>query len=839
MPRKKILASLIISSFALTACDSDTEVLDVEENKLYTSSRIQFSPADGIVSLPNDLLFSGTTDGTLELPDETAAIAAASGSPITYDDNTYAIGALDGWSTTQPISIGVDLYENRTLDAASITQEGAVRIIPVVLGGAISLSDDDACKAQASLSVCAPAGAELVYGVDFMTAVNDESIVVIPLKPFAENASYMYLTTNLIKDSAGESVNGSVTYQLIKKDYAESPIGDPSNPSDAAAVGLQQLFNHYDTDFITPFGIDASTVTHTGVFTTQSETDVISTLKTIMVAADAGTAAYAAYKPGIPADLIYPTDTATLTAVASAAGTTGFAPFKTTIELPYYLETESISSYWKAVGDSPITILGAYAAASTAGDTAQMGAIATAVSGCPGASLADATSLVGCEIGFDPFNHLTRFNPLVTPVVYDLKPSKTIDVQITLPTTGSAPWPVNIALHGLGMLKETTLATAEAFAAQGIATIAIDMPLHGSRGFDATGDGVYEISATDAAGALELQAAGLITNGADYANGTPLSFININSGLTVRDNFRQAIADLLALRLQIGEFKDSSGVTTLFNPSQVSMYGLSLGAITGASFAAYANDAALVDLNSDGTPETPLDLFYGLKTVSLVAPTGGLASVFNDSPLFGPALMDELVKTVIKTQSIAAGATEAEAIINADNVVAGKDNATAAEYSAAEAYADAEIVPSLLFSVQTQVDPIDPINIAAKLAANTEKLHLIEIVGDGANNLPDQVLPNGNGVTLTGTETLISLLNLGCVDTTGSSKGAVRFSKGHHSSIISPTPAAGATAQEAYDSTVEMQTQVVTFAEGASAAALTGGNILITDQDVISPCPAS
>ena len=130
--------------------------------------------------------------------------------------------------------------------------------------------------------------------------------------------------------------------------------------------------------------------------------------------------------------------------------------------------------------------------------------------------------------------------------------------------------------------------------------------------------------------------------------------------------------------------------------------------------------------------------------------------------------------------------------------------------------------------MQTLVDPIDPMNIAVKLAANTAKLHVIEIVGDGMDNLPDQVLPNGNGVTLTGTETLIKLLDIGCVDTTGSTKGAVSFTKGHHSSLISPVPAAGATPAEALASTTEMQTQVVVFASS--------GTIPVITNSVISTC---
>lgn len=807
MPRKTILASLIISSLALTACDSDTEVLDVKENKLYTSSRIQFDPSNGVVSLPNDLLFSGTTDGTLQLPDELKAIASASaaGTTMTYDDNTYAIGALDGWSTTQPISIGVDLYENRTLDAASIEQAGAVRIIPVMLGGPISLSSDASCKGAPSLSVCGVTGAELTYGVDFITAANDKSIVVVPLKPFAENASYMYLTTNLIKDSEDESINGSVTYQLLKKDYAESPIGDPSDPADASAIGLQKLINHYDSNIITAVGIDASTVTHTGVFTTQSETDVMNILKKAMLGIPG-------YGPGV------------IGSISTDVTPVGYDLLTTTIELPYYLDTTSISSYWKAYGDSPVSILLAL------GD----GKISPTnlITSCDKVTSVDdvmtiaanADKLVGCTVSkdldgdkeTDKYNHLTRFNPLVSP-----GSMQTVNVQITIPkgVRSTSGYPVNISLHGLGTLKETTLATAAAFAAQGIATIAIDMPLHGSRSFGYA-DGAFGISATSP------------QFGAPFAKGSPLNFINIASGLTVRDNFRQATADLLALRLKIGLGGFIDEGNPLFKAGEVSMHGLSLGAIVGTSFAAYANDdTPAIDLNNDGTLNS-LKSFFKLETVSLVAPTGGLASVFNDSPTFGPELTNELVKTVVEAQSIAAGATEAEAEINANNVVTYKDNATAAEYAAAKKYAEAEIVPSLLFSVQTLVDPIDPINMAKNLAANTPKLHVIQVVGDRINNKPDQVLPNGNGLTLTGTQTLINLLKIGCVDTDGSTKGAVNFSKGHHSSLIQASGAgatfSGVTDEDALAATTEMQMQVSEFAGT--------GTIPVTNNSVISPC---
>jgi hypothetical protein len=53
-----------------------------------------------------------------------------------------------------------------------------------------------------------------------------------------------------------------------------------------------------------------------------------------------------------------------------------------------------------------------------------------------------------------------------------------------------------IALHGLGQAKESALNYAGAYAAVGIATVAIGMPLHGERSFSLVG-GSYTITATD------------------------------------------------------------------------------------------------------------------------------------------------------------------------------------------------------------------------------------------------------------------------------------------------------------------------------------------------------
>lgn len=113
-----------------------------------------------------------------------------------------------------------------------------------------------------------------------------------------------------------------------------------------------------------------------------------------------------------------------------------------------------------------------------------------------------------------------------------------------------------------------------------MATIAIDMPLHGERSYDANNDGVYEVSATDKSA------------GSAFVNGNSLVFTNIDSTLTARDNFRQATLDHLALRASLTGLAGALGQAAqpqIFDINNISVQGLSLGGIVSTNFSAYAN----------------------------------------------------------------------------------------------------------------------------------------------------------------------------------------------------------------------------------------------------------
>lgn len=822
--KRLFLGVAIASALGLTGCGGDTvdELRDKAEI-LIPESHIAFDPANGVVPLPNDLLFSGTLDGTINIPDE-----EPDGSSD-YTDPSMAIGALDGWSTTSPISITVELASDHdgnalTLDPASVFQAGAVRMFEATVGG--PLSSDPECSAAPSASAC-KIGDELQFGVDFVSKASGNTIAIVPLKPLKANQSYIYVTTDLIQDSAGQSIAASETYTSVRLDIDTHPLETEDQ------LILQTLVNSYEKGLAAAHGVDPETLSYSGLFTTQSVADVYETTKLLMLDPTPGNP----YAPSISLPQPHPLGET----VAQAAGLTpadGAAyvvssladVYTAELTIPTYGNCDStkcsgINGFWKALGDSPVSVLLALQAGTMSQQNFAMQAAAYDID--PSAALANPALLAGKTwllddgTAADKAKHLTKFNPIPKPTGQEIVPvlismpnadrvaafSASQGLDFTAPTAG---WPTTIAMHGLGGGKEMSLAYAGTYAAMGIATIAIDMPLHGARSFGQNADGVYAVSASDPSyGAV-------IGQPNAFANGNPLVFINIESTLSVRDNFRQATNDHLALRASLTGLAGAlaqAQYTQMFDINNISAQGLSLGAIVGTNFSTYASTATT-------HPESGLDLSYVYKinATSLVAPSGGFAGTFIGSATFGPLLFANITASDTFQDLVDAA--------NTGGYEPGTD-----EYAALVQAVYAEFLPTFAFAVQTAVDSADPINHAAMLKATELPVHLIEVVGDGDMHLPDQTLPNSvENFPVSGTEPLIANLGLACIDrTTTDTSGVVRFTKGHHSSIVSPEGPEGSVA-----ATVEMQQEVAGYALTASKGS---AGIIIQDLSVIKECP--
>lgn len=859
---KKLALSLaVISALGLSACDSET-IEDVkkeaEENGTAVKSlaRIVFDPgaATPVLSIPNDLLLSESKDGTLNLPAENLVDAEGNKLPVDYLNPSAAVGALDGWSTVNPFTIEVAFPEGRTLNADSVFNPGAVHVYEAIMGGNQS---DAECAAIPRGPACKLV-AELTFGVDFVAKASGNDIAIVPLKPLKAKTAYVVALTDAIQDSDGMAVSGSITYNLVKQDITEKPLATDSQ------LLLQTLTNSFENIAVAG-GLSKDNIIYSFSMTTQSISDVSQTVKSLMLSGAPGTTPIlSAITPtGANAAMLLGLNSDDLGAgtVASYA-----AVSKSTLSAPYYLETpfydgtasscnllaedittgcSDLFSRWEAMGDSPVTVAEALASGVLSQESFAEQAIAQGKD--PAELLANPAKLVGLTftvdvvvddqgtvvaVPVDQTRHLTQYNPL--PQVKSYKSgASAIDVIITTPDVDrinaiaalkkgsaltaeeamqvpAAGWPVMIFSHGITSYKETVLAISGTLASQGIATVSIDHPYHGSRGIDFNADGVYEISATSSLKGIDPA----------YANADVTSYMNLASLLTARDNVRQSEVDLLALRLSL----NSVDLAGQLDATKVSFLGHSLGAITGITFTALANSGVVNPATGELLPVNP----YGINSASYAFPGGGIPGVLLNSVSFGP---------VVK-----AGLTSSQSFIDVVEETAGKkvEDMTEAEYAT---YVEA-IYPAFAnefnFAAQTIIDAADPVNYASTVKTTMTPVHVLEVVGDeaaGGSNKADQVIVNGvASLPLVGTEPLIRELGLlGASDTVGDGttavSAAVRFLKGHHSSILSPaiSPGAAEDATANLEVTIEMQSEVASFAK-------TGGKLLlITDNKHIVP----
>ncbi len=797
---KKLVISLAIAAaLGLSGCGGET-IKDVEQSveqnntAVVPYARVVFDPSNGKLSVPNDLLFSGTLDGTLNMPVEDGADGS---------DPTFALSALDGWSTVNPFVLNIDFPSNTSLDENSVFNPASVRIFETVMGG--DRTDTDCTDVPRGIA-CKNVG-ELTFGVDFVAKAVGNSIAIVPLKPLKPKTTYVLALTNNIQDSQGTAIAGSSTYELVRQDINELPLGNE------AQLGLQAVINSYE-DVAIAGGVDGDSIVYTMAMTTQSTGDVFNSLKGLM--AQNIPAMYAAALQGEPtismqdtglsvanvlvASGVLPPDSPSLPLFSTANFMQG------SITLPYYLgvpnETNPmapVNDWWKALCDSGAMLAGLAAAnpaAIPAEPVSETDAICVAISqaaGLPAPGLRD--------LGIDSERNLTKFSPVpkanammnltVQMTTPDINVVNAVRTGLGLPTMTMPEngWPVAILQHGITSKKEDMLSLTGILSLYGIATVAIDHPLHGSRGFDLNGDGIDEINASTV---------------------SATHYMNLASLLTTRDNMRQSTIDMLGLRLGLNFLGgvDVNGNPINIDTSKVHFLGHSLGAITGINFVNFAN-----------TPLDPaVDGMFKVATNTQAMPGVMVATFLLESGAFGDVIKSNLTAAqseafqgyIAQVHQSEVPPTEAELVGYYRDFYAMLTPEQQAELNA--------LFSQFTFAAQTVTDAGDPVNYAMSMAATQTPTHLIEVVGNGSDNLSDQVIPNVVSASpLSGTEAAISLLSLpGISSTTQDSEmpisGAVRFMYGHHSSILTPAPRPEASdAVMTGRATKEMQSQVANF----------------------------
>lgn len=251
-----------VAALVLSACFSDgtssgnsgigpTDPTSGNGTPPVTSSgfRALFVPLGGILPYPTDLYFSGTTDGTLNLP------ASA------FNPNIATVNALDGFSTT-----------------ATITTRFSSPIDPASLSGAsvkmIQVNIDNATKA--TIGVVRP----LVYGVDYSASVstelgsNSSTLEITPLRPLVAstggtNNGYLVLLTSAVKDTTGNAAGSDRDYQSFKD--AQPSCAAITNSTLNAICRLTGAH----LAIASALGVPANTVAASFSFSTQSVNDTL------------------------------------------------------------------------------------------------------------------------------------------------------------------------------------------------------------------------------------------------------------------------------------------------------------------------------------------------------------------------------------------------------------------------------------------------------------------------------------------------------------------------------------------------------------------------------------
>ena len=802
---KLVLSLAIASTLGLSACGDET-IKDVENEVVENgpavtpSARVKFDPAAGAagLSIPNDLIFSGTVDGTLEIP-----VA----DPTDGSDPFVAISALDGWSISQPFPLAIDFPTGTSLNGDSASEPGSVRIFEAIMGG--DANDADCTSVTRGLA-CKVVG-ELTFGQHFVTQKSGNNVVVVPIQPLKAETTYIIVMTNNLRDDNGKAVAGSTTYELARQDINTLPLGS------ASQLVLQGAINSYEAAVVSA-GVDSDSIIYSAAMTTQSTTRVLSTVKALMAQvtlpqmiaeAQQGIPAIGVADTGMSvANVLGDAIPASLVPLYSAANY-----IRGSITLPYYSGVPSaenplapVNDWWRARCDSGATLAGLAAANPSA---IPAGPLDENDGFCMNFGLRDLSSSSNPALaGIDTERNLTKFNPI--PATSAMLP---IDVQMTTPDLAVANavrasmnlpaleesangWPVAMLVHGITSTKEQMLPITGLLSLYGIATIAIDQPLHGSRGFD-----------------LDP------TNPGDEINTSTVStlhYVNLGSMLTMRDNTRQSTADLLGLRLGIN-FLGSADNSVKIDSSKVHLLGHSLGGIYGMNTVGLAN-----------TPLDPqVDPLFKISSTSLAMPGLMLANFGLDSPAF-----EGLAKSNLTLQ-LSPEFAAAVALNLPENY--SQEQLSGFYFAFYDALTDEQKATldagfaQFTFAAQTVTDSGDPIAYVQTLAATQTPTHLIEVVGNGVDNLSDQTVTNTAPFTpMGGTEPAIAFLGLQGVSEDTNGSGVVRFVNGHHSSILDPRP--NATSPDAVLSaraTQEMQTQVATF------FASMGQLIKITDPEVV------
>ncbi|MAC48428.1 MAG: hypothetical protein CMI12_16530 [Oceanospirillum sp.] len=767
--KKTILASVIAAAVALSGCsDSGIDSDSVDSSAAPSindipASSVTFNPTTAELSTPTDLLIS-TATGLVTIPQQ--------------GDIYESLSSLDGWGLGSPISLGVS-FPSREYGTIALDESTVESADSVVLFDLTRMN-------------------QLTYGVDYIVKASSSGLTLVPLKTFKPGNQYLVAVTDTVKDSLGRKLAPSQMYSLLSDSGTDVTTLTADASQQAQLKGIQTLLTGINP-VLSNFVSADSNIIYSTRFTAQKIKPVMQEVMDRIVAEAPMIGSVTSAQMALAASGVTIADNKLSSylmglgqdSTTAATATLAHDPliYYAGVKLPYFLETPTAANCAVDL--------------STTGSCTALGSHWVADDGADGI--------------LRPGNYSPEKQSDHTVQVFISVPDENnLPAGVTKPENG---WPVALYVHGITSHKETIAAMAGNLAAQGIAVVAIDLPLHGSRSIDMDGDGIYELTSTDS------------TTSAAYANGSSLVFANLSSLRTVRDNLRQSISDMLTLRAALTNtpvYTDSNVQPVAavdLDGDSVSLIGVSLGSIIGTGVVGVADS---YDSDSDGLAESDANNPFDFNAAALTVASGQAAAVMGYSNTFGP-----IVKAAFKANDSFAAAVAGNLGYSASDFIALRTT-DPTTYDSLSNIAYPSFIQTFIAGAQQVVDSGDSSAWASQINSDTPVL-VTQVVGNGIN-LSDQVVPNSiveKGFPLAGTSGLISELGLtqasaSTADATGL-KVYTNFLLGKHSSLLDPSEQVGVTqdATSALAATVEMQTQVISFVKSqGTAISITNSNVV-------------
>ncbi|PMO46733.1 lipase [Vibrio sp. 10N.222.52.B12] len=794
--------SLLCSAILLAGCGdntsssgtSDTPTFEPEVQALLdrnTSISFTLQGADADVPAPSYLLMD-STDGTLGLP---------TGGDDALTNPLAAMNTMDGWSTSMPIVLNF----NGDGFADGLVTSG-ISVIKINQ----RLTDWDGASN--------PIEKVLTLGTDYVVQASGNSLYIQFMNSLDESGEYIFAVTQAIQDVNGNPIGTSGSYATGKTKEIVYETGDLASVQ-AATTAVEGIFGLAS--------VNPADIVYSSWFSTQSVGDTLAAVKGVTATgfATGANTLNTVYKNdanegaidlstaytltmGTTQDFITALDAdedfnkyvsdldAAKTAIKGLYAGANVAVNVTqgVAKLPHYLEKGAYWNMQPMVSAMP-SLAKVSAALADEGEQANM--VQQLSTGVFADDPVDVTKLatdpteqlklVGSTLyltdgtQLDSDRIITRYSP-----VPEVKSLEDVEFLLFTPQTGT-PTDVVIYQHGITSAKENAYSFAFNMVKAGVAVIAIDLPIHGTRSLDDQRS----------------------------ANADVLAYLNLSNLAVARDNLRQSVLDVLGLRVSLVVSAQAGLLASSplqgFNPmtgSKVKMLGHSLGGIVGTSAVAAAN-------NTLGSPTA--DALYTFSGASIQNAGGQIGNLLLGSSNFGPQIKHNL-----------AYAASADYADYADASCTGKSDKECYEFFEANASAEdlAKLnagFSSFIYAAQTTLDTVDPFTNASDLMASgslSTPFFMTEVDGD------DTVPNNVANAPFAGTEPLAAKLGLTTVNSANTavspSASFVQFNAtATHSTFASP----GGTLAD-LDHHVEMQMENADFLMDDMLTGVTNTSVL-------------